>query len=54
LLQPFLSMLAAAALLHETLDLTTFVFASAVLAVVFVARRVPVQDAPHPVPGSRS
>jgi drug/metabolite transporter (DMT)-like permease len=54
LLQPFLSMLAAAALLHETLDLTTFVFASAVLAVVFVARRMPVHDAPHPVPGSRS
>ncbi|WP_079417176.1 DMT family transporter [Thiomonas intermedia] len=54
LLQPFLSMLAAAALLHEVLDLTTLLFAGAVLAVVFVARRMPVHEAPHPVPGSRS
>ena len=54
LLQPFLSMLAAAALLHEVLDATTLLFAGAVLAVVFVARRMPVHDAPHPVPGSRS
>jgi drug/metabolite transporter (DMT)-like permease len=54
LLQPFLSMLAAAALLHEVLDLTTLLFAGAVLAVVFVARRMPVHDAPRPIPGSRS
>jgi drug/metabolite transporter (DMT)-like permease len=50
LLQPFLSMLAAAALLHEVLDATTLLFASAVLAVVFVARRMPVHDASRPVP----
>ncbi|WP_449369738.1 DMT family transporter [Thiomonas sp.] len=52
LLQPFLSMLAAAALLHEVLDLTTLSFAGAVLAVVFVARRMPVHEAPHPAPRS--
>ena len=54
LLQPFLSMMAAAILLHETLGLTTLLFAGAVLAVVSVARRMPVHQAPHPAPDSRS
>ena len=54
LLQPFLSMLAAAALLGERLDGTTLTFAAAVLAVVFAARRMPVRDAPRTTPDSRS
>ncbi len=45
LLQPFLSMLAAAALLRETLDTTTLLFAAGVLGVVFLARRMPVHAA---------
>ena len=49
LLQPFLSMLAAAALLHEALDGTTLLFAGAVLGVVFLARRMPVHAARKPI-----
>lgn len=45
LLQPFLSMLAAAALLHEALDATTLLFAVGVIGVVFLARRMPVHAA---------
>ncbi|WP_051849412.1 DMT family transporter [Thiomonas sp. FB-Cd] len=50
LLQPFLSMLAAAALLHEPLDVITLLFASGVLGVVFLARRMPVHAARNPTP----
>jgi drug/metabolite transporter (DMT)-like permease len=42
LLQPFLALLAAVPLLGERLDATTVLFALAVAAVVFVARRLPV------------
>ena len=48
LLQPFLSMLAAAALLHEALDAITLLFAGGVLGVVFLARRMPVHAVRHP------
>ncbi|WHZ09564.1 MAG: Permease of the drug/metabolite transporter (DMT) superfamily [Burkholderiaceae bacterium] len=42
LLQPFLSMLFAVPLLGETLDATSIAFALAVLATVFVGRKMPV------------
>lgn len=42
LLQPFLSMLFAVPLLGERLDLATVAFALAVMATVFVGRRMPV------------
>lgn len=45
LLQPFLSMLAAVLLLGERLDVLTLGFAAAVLAIVFLARRMPVHAA---------
>lgn len=48
LLQPFLSMLAAVALLGERLDAATLGFAAAVLAIVFLARRMPVRAASRP------
>ncbi|HEV6969029.1 DMT family transporter [Roseateles sp.] len=41
-LQPFLSMLAAVPLLGERLDLTTVAFAAAVIAVVWLGKRQPV------------
>lgn len=47
LLQPFLSMLAAVALLGERLDASTVGFAAAVLVIVFLARRMPVHAARH-------
>lgn len=50
LLQPFLSMLFAVPLLGETLDFTTVAFGLAVMATVFVGRRMPVsprQESPH-------
>lgn len=50
LLQPFLSMLAAATLLHERLDVITLLFAGGVLGVVFLARRMPVHAARNPTP----
>lgn len=43
LLQPFLALLAAAPLLGERLDAATLVFTLAVVAVVFVGRRMPVR-----------
>lgn len=46
LLQPFLSMLFAVPLLGETLDATTVGFGLAVMAVVFVGRRMAVHAAP--------
>lgn len=42
LVQPFLSMLFAVPLLGETLDTTTIAFALAVIATVFIGRRMPV------------
>jgi drug/metabolite transporter (DMT)-like permease len=47
LLQPFLSMLFAVPLLHESLDAVTVGFGLAVIAVVFVGRKMPVH-APSP------
>ncbi|OZB42534.1 MAG: EamA family transporter [Thiomonas sp. 13-66-29] len=53
LLQPFLSMLAAAALLGEHLDGATLLFAAAVMATVLAGRRARVHPAPAPTtPGS--
>jgi drug/metabolite transporter (DMT)-like permease len=45
LLQPFLALLAAVPLLGERLELTTLLFALAVVAVVFIGKRMPVQAA---------
>jgi len=45
LVQPFLSMLFAVPLLGETLDATTLAFALAVIATVFIGRKMPVQPA---------
>ncbi|MEO5732516.1 MAG: DMT family transporter [Rubrivivax sp.] len=44
LLQPFLALLFAAPLLGERLDLATVAFSLAVIAVVFVSRRMPVRQ----------
>jgi drug/metabolite transporter (DMT)-like permease len=49
LLQPFLSMLFAVPLLHERLDAQSLGFALAVIATVFVGRRMPV-GAASPIP----
>lgn len=46
LVQPFLSMLFAVPLLGERLDLVTLGFALAVIATVFIGRRMPVRAAP--------
>jgi drug/metabolite transporter (DMT)-like permease len=46
LVQPFLSMLFAVPLLGERLDLLTLSFALAVIATVFVGKRMPVRAAP--------
>ena len=51
LLQPFLSMLFAIPLLGESLDLLTAGFGLAVMAVVFIGRKMPV-SAPAPAPTS--
>ena len=51
LLQPFLSMLFAIPLLGESLDLLTAGFGLAVMAVVFIGRKMPV-SAPVSVPAS--
>jgi len=48
LVQPFLSMLFAVPLLGERLDATTLGFALAVIATVFVGRRMPVRAAASP------
>ena len=51
LLQPFLSMVFAVPLLHERLDAQSVAFALAVIATVFVGRRMPVGRLPAtPVP----
>lgn len=50
LLQPFLSMLAAIPLVGERLDTTSVGFALAVIATVYLGRRMPVH-APSPTPG---
>jgi drug/metabolite transporter (DMT)-like permease len=42
LLQPFIALLAGVPILGERLDATTVGFALAVIAVVFVGRRMPV------------
>lgn len=44
-IQPFLSMLLAVPLLGETLDAMTLVFALAVIAVVWVGKKMPVESA---------
>jgi len=46
LLQPFLSMLFAVPLLHETLDPATLAFALAVIATVAIGKSMPVRTAP--------
>jgi drug/metabolite transporter (DMT)-like permease len=46
LLQPFLALLFAVPVLGERLDPLTVVFSLAVIAVIFVGRRMPVQRAP--------
>jgi drug/metabolite transporter (DMT)-like permease len=51
LLQPFLSMLFAIPLLGESLDLLTAGFGLAVMAVVFIGRKMPVSS-PAPAPTS--
>jgi drug/metabolite transporter (DMT)-like permease len=43
LVQPFLSMLFSIPILGERLDLVTLVFAIAVIATVFVGKRMPVR-----------
>ena len=43
LVQPFLSMLFAVPLLGETLDAVTLGFAAAVIATVFIGKKMPVQ-----------
>lgn len=48
LVQPFLSMLFAVPLLGERLDLLTLVFGLAVIATVFMGRRMPVRAAARP------
>ena len=50
LLQPFLSMLFAVPLLGERLDAVTLAFALAVIATVFVGKKMPVRAATHPNP----
>ena len=50
LVQPFLSMLFAVPLLGETLDAATLIFAVAVIATVFIGKRMPV----HPKPSEET
>lgn len=49
LLQPFMSMLFAVPLLGERLDLLTIAFGLAVVATVFIGRKMPVYSQPTPV-----
>ena len=51
LLQPFLSLLLAVPVLGERLDPATLAFSLAVMACVFLGRRMPV-GTPHPVPAT--
>jgi len=48
LLQPFLGMLFAIPILGETLDLLTIGFALAVVATVFIGRKMPVHSSSIP------
>lgn len=50
LVQPFLSMVFAVPLLGETLDTTTLAFALAVIATVFIGKRMPVRPQPSQEP----
>ncbi|MDP3521655.1 MAG: DMT family transporter [Hydrogenophaga sp.] len=50
LAQPFLSMLFAVPLLGESLDVATVVFGLAVVATVFIGKRMPVSTSPISVP----
>lgn len=50
LVQPFISMLFAVPLLGERLDLLTIGFALAVIATVFIGKKMPVQAATPPAP----
>jgi drug/metabolite transporter (DMT)-like permease len=50
LIQPFLSMLLSVPLLGESLDAITVVFGLAVMATVFVGRRMPVRTAKETAP----
>ncbi|HWP10658.1 MAG TPA: DMT family transporter [Ramlibacter sp.] len=54
LVQPFLSMLFAVPLLGESLDALTLGFALAVIAVVFVGKRMPVRTGPDAKPTGRT
>ncbi len=54
LLQPFLSMLFAVPLLDERLDALTVGFGLAVIAVVFVGRKMPVRDSHQVTPFAKS
>ena len=49
LIQPFLSLLFAVPLVGERLDLTTLLFAVAVIATVFIGKKMPVHSAKHGV-----
>lgn len=50
LLQPFISMVLAVPLLGETLDALTLGCGLAVIALVYVGRKMPVHTKPHPLP----
>lgn len=54
LLQPFLSMLFAVALLGERLDALTVGFAAAVLGTVLIGRKMAIEPRPRPKPESES
>jgi drug/metabolite transporter (DMT)-like permease len=47
LIQPFLGMLFAVPLLGESLDAVTLGFAGAVIATVFLGKKMPVRAQPH-------
>ena len=49
LIQPFLSLLFAVPLVGERLDLTTLLFAVAVIATVYIGKKMPVHSAKHAV-----
>jgi drug/metabolite transporter (DMT)-like permease len=48
LIQPFLSLLFAVPLAGERLDATTLVFALAVIATVYVGKKMPIASQPAP------
>ena len=53
LVQPFFSMLLAVPLLGETLDMQTLGFGLAVIATVFIGRKMPVRAPNQPLPVTR-